>query len=76
MNEKKTVRLFLGEGADRVEVGTAEVEHREGGGFIMGKMDITNPEYRDVILGSWKQTNPLIREQGPELSIGGDWETS
>jgi len=74
MSEKKTVRLFVGEGPDRVEVGTAEIEHREGG-TIIGNMNITHPEYRKIAMDMYlAKPNPLIKR--PELSLGPDVETS
>jgi hypothetical protein len=78
MNEKKRIPLFVGEGPNRVEVGTVEVEHREGG-TVFGNMDITNPEHREKLFGAYlakPKVNPLIRDQGPELSFGKDVETS
>jgi hypothetical protein len=78
MNEKKRVPLFVGEGPDRVEVGTVEVEHREEG-TVFGNMDITNPEYREKLFDAYlgkPKVNPLFRDQGPELSLGKDVETS
>jgi hypothetical protein len=74
MNEKKTVRLFLGEGPDRVEVGTADVEHREGG-TVIANMNITNPDYKGLLFDSYlAKPNPLIKR--PELSFGADIKES
>lgn len=36
MSNKKTVPLYLGEGPDRIEIGTAELQKTSTGDFLVG----------------------------------------
>jgi hypothetical protein len=64
MNEKKRVPLYLGEGPDRIHIGTAEVEQKENGLQIecqldgwRGNGDLTNPIFHGLV----PRRNPLIK---------------
>lgn len=66
MSEKKRVPLYLGEGPERILVGTAEVEEKENGLYVSAKMDGWRDENRNsspIFQGLVpRRRNPLIKD--------------